>query len=131
MQKDTQHQLIRPNDAMRRRPKQGRSIKVVNAIVDAAYRILVEHGRDALSTTSIEVVSGVPKSSIYQYFPNLDAIVFEVYRLVIRKQHLKGYSEFPSDKDLTVMSFIYWLLDWSIEIHREVLEIDKTLGNSD
>jgi AcrR family transcriptional regulator len=126
MEKDT-YQLIRPNDAMRRQPKQDRSIKVVNAIVEAAHSILLEHGRDALSTTTLEVVSGVPKSSIYQYFPNLDTIVFEVYRLVIRTQHLKGYQEFPRDKEHTVLSFIYWLLDWSIEIHRKVLEVDKTL----
>ncbi|MFT6593493.1 MAG: AcrR family transcriptional regulator, partial [Zhongshania sp.] len=127
MEKDTPYQLIRPNDAMRRQPKQDRSIKVVNAIVEAAHSILLEHGRGALSTTTLEVVSGVPKSSIYQYFPNLDTIVFEVYRLVIRTQHLKGYQEFPRDKEHTVLSFIYWLLDWSIEIHRKVLEVDKTL----
>ncbi|AMO68500.1 TetR family transcriptional regulator [gamma proteobacterium BDW918] len=120
-------QLIRPNEAMRRKPIQDRSKKVVAAIVDAAHKILLENGREALSTTSLEVVSGVPKSSIYQYFPNLDAIVFEVYRVVMRAQHLKGYREFPSDQVHTVQSFIHWLLDWSIEIHRKVLEIDKNL----
>ncbi len=122
-----QHELIRPSEAMRRRPKQDRSKKVVDAIVGAAHQILLEHGRSGLSTTSLELVSGIPKSSIYQYFPNLDAIVFEVYRVVIRDMHIKGYREFPGEQEHTVKSFVYWLLDWSIEIHRRVLEIDRTL----
>lgn len=121
------HELIRPSEAMRRRPKQERSKKVVDAIVSAAHQILLEHGREGLSTTSLEVLSGIPKSSIYQYFPNLDVIVFEVYRVVMRDLHIKGYQEFPGEGEHTVKSFIYWLLDWSIAIHRKVLEIDRTL----
>lgn len=119
--------LLRPRTVMRRQPKQERSIRVVTTIVDAALEILLEHGREGLSTTSLEVVSGVPKSSIYQYFPNLEAIIFEVYRRVIRDCHLKGYREFPKDQELTVMSYIHWLLDWSIDVHRKVLEVDEKL----
>lgn len=112
---------------MRRKPKQARAKKAVNAIVEAAHHILLEHGRSALSTTSLEVVSGVPKSSIYQYFPNLDAIVFEVFRRVIRDQHIQGFRAFPGDGEATVSRFIEWLLDWSIHIHRKILEVDKQL----
>ncbi len=121
------NELLRPSAVMRRYPKQERSIRVVSAIVDAAYNILLEHGRDGLTTTTLEVVSGIPKSSIYQYFPNLDAIIFEVYRMVIRECQLKGYREFPQNQTLTVKTFIYWLLDWSIDVHRKVLEVDKKL----
>ncbi|MCB1668522.1 MAG: TetR/AcrR family transcriptional regulator [Porticoccaceae bacterium] len=125
--KAEEYELIRPQAVMRRQPKQERSIRVVNAIVDAAHEILLEHGRDGLTTTILEVVSGIPKSSIYQYFPDLDAIVFEVYRLVIRECHHKGFETFPDDQELTVLSFIYWLLDWAIDVHRKVMEIDEQL----
>ena len=120
-------QLVRPRAVMRRHPQQERSIKVVNTIVDAAYEILREHGREGLTTTTLELVSGVPKSSIYQYFPDLDAIVFEVYRLVIRECHQQGFEAFPQDRDMTVLDFIYWLLDWAIDVHRKVMEIDEQL----
>lgn len=125
--KTEEHALIRPQALMRREPKQERSIRVVNTIVEAAYKILLEHGREGLTITTLELVSGVPKSSIYQYFPNLDATVFEVYRLVIRECHLQGLQKFPEDKDLTVLSFIYWLLGWAIDVHREVMKIDAQL----
>lgn len=100
---------------------------MVLAIVQAARFILLQHGREGLTTTALETVSGVPKSSIYQYFPNLDAIVFEVFREVIRECQLSEYRAFPSQHPPTVMSFIYWLLDWSIDIHRKLLEIDRSL----
>lgn len=121
------HKILRPDAVMRRQPKQERSIKVVTSIINAAHDILLQYGRDGLSTTSLEVVSGIPKSSIYQYFPNLDAIIFEVYRQVIKDCHIQGYHSFPKNQELTVMEFIHWLLDWSIDVHRKVLAIDEKL----
>ena len=123
----SEHLILRPCDEMRRQPKQARAKKAVNAIVESAHHILLEHGRDALSTTSLEVLSGVPKSSIYQYFPNLDAIVFEVFRRVIRDQHIEGFRAFPGEREATVSNFIEWLLDWSIDIHRKILALDRQL----
>lgn len=120
-------ELIRPLEEMRRQPQQERSRRMVLAIIQAAHAILLEHGREGLSTTALEAVSGVGKSSIYQYFPNLDAIVFEVYRHVIRQCQLQEYEAFPGQQPRTVLSFIYWLLDWSIDIHRKLLAIDRTL----
>jgi len=122
---DTNLQLIRPPDTMRRTPQQERSRRMVNAIVDAAYKILLEHGRESLSTTSLELVSGVPKSSIYQYFPNLDAVVAEVFHSVIRTCQIKGYKEYPYDKQQTVLSFTTWLIDWALEVHQSVIKVDR------
>ncbi|GAB3101858.1 hypothetical protein GCM10027217_22600 [Pseudomaricurvus hydrocarbonicus] len=43
-------------------------------------RILTEYGEEALTLPLLEHVSGAGKGSIYQYFPNLDAIVAELYQ---------------------------------------------------
>lgn len=122
---DSNIQLAPPLDSMRRTPQQERSRRMVKAILDAATDILSQYGRSALSTTSLEVASGVPKSSIYSYFPNLDAIVAEVFRRVIREHQVRGYKEFREKNHVTALEFTTWLIDWALEIHGHLLDLDS------
>lgn len=62
----------------RKKPSQRRSQATYERIVDAATRILVEHGYGAASTTRIAADAGVSPGSLYQYFPGKDAIVLAV-----------------------------------------------------
>ena len=112
-------------DRMRRIPKQLRSKRMVSAIVEAAFAILNEHGRKGLSTTSLEQVSGVPKSTTYDYFPNLDAVVAEVYYDVIHRHLSEGTSRYPLKTPQTILQFSTWLVDWALNIHLEMLSLDK------
>ena len=59
----------------RRTPKQGRSRATVNAILQAAARILAADGYDDLQTNRVVEVAGVGIGSLYEYFPNKDALV--------------------------------------------------------
>jgi AcrR family transcriptional regulator len=59
----------------RKTPLQERSRNTVEVIVEAAARILFREGADALSTNRIAEVAGVSVGSLYQYFPNREAIV--------------------------------------------------------
>lgn len=59
----------------RKLPKQSRSKALVEAILDAAARILTDDGRDALTTNAIAHAAGVSVGSLYQYFPNREAIL--------------------------------------------------------
>ncbi|WP_316977381.1 TetR/AcrR family transcriptional regulator [Shumkonia mesophila] len=59
----------------RKIPLQERSRNTVDVIVEAATRILFREGADALSTNRIAEVAGVSVGSLYQYFPNREAIV--------------------------------------------------------
>lgn len=69
-----------PPPQPRKTPKQSRSQHMVTAILDACLKILTEHGEQALTLPLLEHVSGAGKGSIYQYFPNLDAIVAALYQ---------------------------------------------------
>jgi len=62
----------------RRRPKQPRSRKRVEAILEAARNLIGEHGADSVSVREIAAQAGVPISSVYQYFPNKSAIVAQL-----------------------------------------------------
>ncbi len=58
----------------RRNPRQERSRQTVEAIVEAAGRLLVEHGRAAVTTNAVAQRAWVSIGSVYQYFPNKDSI---------------------------------------------------------
>ena len=62
----------------RKLPRQARSRALVDAILDASAHILAEHGREALNTNLVAEKAGVSIGSLYQYFPNRDAIIAAV-----------------------------------------------------
>ncbi|MCW2815641.1 MAG: transcriptional regulator, TetR family [Nocardioides sp.] len=59
----------------RRAPVQERSRKRVEAILDAAERLVVGRGVEALTTREIAVAAGVPVASLYQYFADKEAVL--------------------------------------------------------
>lgn len=60
---------------LRRRPIQRRSRLTVDAIVEAAARVLARHGYAAATTNRIAERAGVSIGSLYEYFPNKDSIL--------------------------------------------------------
>jgi AcrR family transcriptional regulator len=61
--------------AARREPVQERSRRRVEAILDAAERLVVESGVDAVTTRGIADAAGVPVASLYQYFADKEAVL--------------------------------------------------------
>ncbi|MCA3835217.1 MAG: TetR/AcrR family transcriptional regulator, partial [Burkholderia sp.] len=60
--------------APRKAPRQRRSVATVEAIVEAAARILERDGFDGYTTNAVAALAGVSIGSLYQYFPNRDAL---------------------------------------------------------
>ena len=61
--------------APRKLPRQARSQAMVEAMLDATARILIRAGREAATTNAIALEAGVSIGSLYQYFPNREAII--------------------------------------------------------
>ncbi len=59
----------------RRAPRQGRSRDTVRAILDAAARIFAARGYADTTTNHIAELAGVSIGSLYEYFPNKDALL--------------------------------------------------------
>jgi AcrR family transcriptional regulator len=72
--------------ALRKRPTQSRSRALVDAVAQACLRILDEEGDEALTVARISELSGVAVGSIYQYFPNKDAIVALLYERILDEE---------------------------------------------
>src|SRR6188768_1896869 len=59
----------------RKRPRQSRSVATVDTIIAATARVLVKQGFDGLTTNAVAEAAGVSIGSLYQYFPNKEALV--------------------------------------------------------
>jgi AcrR family transcriptional regulator len=59
----------------RKRPLQERSRATFAAILEAAARVFVDEGLERATTNRIAEVASVSIGSLYQYFPNKDALV--------------------------------------------------------
>lgn len=64
----------------RKTPRQGRSRATVEAILEAAARILEAEGLAGLTTNRTADRAGVSIGSLYQYYPSRDAILAELVR---------------------------------------------------
>src|SRR5688572_20652799 len=66
--------------APRKSPRQERARETVEVILAATARILVQDGYEHASTNRIARAAGVSIGSLYQYFPNKEALVMAVIR---------------------------------------------------
>jgi AcrR family transcriptional regulator len=60
---------------LRKTPRQKRSADTVAVIVEAAARILEQHGFEGFNTNAIAEKAGVSIGSLYQYFPSKNALL--------------------------------------------------------
>jgi AcrR family transcriptional regulator len=65
---------------MRKEPRQERARATVEAIVEAAARILDRQGWGRFTTNAVAEMAGVSIGSLYQYFPNKLALVETILR---------------------------------------------------
>ncbi|VVM58447.1 TetR/AcrR family transcriptional regulator [Pseudomonas fluorescens] len=73
----------------RKEPRQARSIALVAALKQTARHIIENEGREALNPLRLAVDSGVAISSIYEYFPTMEALIsamFDDYRAKARTE---------------------------------------------
>jgi len=67
----------------RKEPRQARSKAMLDTILDAMARVLVERGYAKTNTNAVAEAAGISVGSLYQYFPNKDALIF-----ALRERHV-------------------------------------------
>jgi AcrR family transcriptional regulator len=68
----------KPVVSARKAPRQRRSRQLVEAILEAAIRVLSREGAHRFTTARVAETAGVSVGSLYQYFPNKEAILFRL-----------------------------------------------------
>lgn len=72
----------------RKLPVQARSTASVDAVLDATIQVLLDVGKERLTTTRVALRAGVSVGTLYQYFPNKSALLQAVL-----KRHLEEVTE--------------------------------------
>jgi len=62
----------------RRAPQQARSRETVERIVAAGRTVLLQRGWDGVTTNHVAAAAGLSPGSLYQYFPDKEAVLDEV-----------------------------------------------------
>jgi AcrR family transcriptional regulator len=83
----------KPTTTPRKLPKQSRSRVTVEAILEATTHILVEDGYDKANTNRIAERAGISIGSLYQYFPNKEALM-----TALMEQHAQEMAELVGTK---------------------------------
>jgi AcrR family transcriptional regulator len=89
----------KPIATPRKIPKQDRSQATVEAILIATAHILTEFGYDQFNTNRVAERAGVSIGSLYQYFPNKQALLFALAEnhaqemVAMVQQHLIGLED--------------------------------------
>ena len=69
----------------RKRPRQARARVTVDAIIEAAVHIFEAHGYEQTTTDRVAQRAGVSVGSLYQYFPNKDALLVGLFEHHLRE----------------------------------------------
>jgi AcrR family transcriptional regulator len=67
-----------PVISARKQPSQVRSTRLVADILEAAVRVLVRDGAKRFTAARVAETAGISVGSLYQYFPNKEAILFRL-----------------------------------------------------
>lgn len=87
----------------RKRPRQTRSIMLVDALKKTGREILEKEGREALSIHRLSADAGVAVSSIYEYFPKMESLIaaiFVDYRTEARGKLIEDIHALPPSAQL-------------------------------
>jgi AcrR family transcriptional regulator len=68
----------KPIVSARKAPRQKRSRQLVEDMLEAAIRVLSHEGAKRFTTARVAETAGVSVGSLYQYFPNNEAILFRL-----------------------------------------------------
>ena len=110
----------------RKLPQQSRSRMLVDSVKEACLKILKDKGPRALTATEIAEVSGVAMGSIYQYFPNVDAIVATVYEALIEDDiRIAQARQTELRHGLGLEDSMRAVIRGTLSFHRRMLRLDQ------
>lgn len=101
----------------RKAPRQARSQATVEAILDAAARVLVERGYAATNTNLVAELAGVSVGSLYQYFPNKDALITALHERHSRQMNEVAERVLAIDDDVDFDAALNRVIHGIVEAH--------------
>jgi AcrR family transcriptional regulator len=108
--------------ALRRRPRQARAQERVNRVLDTAEQIFAEIGYDAATTNLIATQAGTSIGSLYEFFPNKEAIaraLAERYVEQIDQLYAALFVEALKDEEVDARDVVEFIVEGVDRFYRE------------
>jgi AcrR family transcriptional regulator len=102
----------------RRVPRQERSRRRVEGLLDAAARLVVERGVDALTTRDIAEAAGAPVASLYQYFADKEDVLLALAQRDMDEMDTQVAEDLARLEVLTVASLVRTTMAAYVEVYR-------------
>jgi AcrR family transcriptional regulator len=116
-------------DGLRRRPVQARSRATTAAILEAAARVFAEHGYAAGTTNRIAERAGVSVGSLYEYYPNKDAILVALVEAHFRESAARLGEQMAAVENagLPLATLVGRFVDLMVALHRDDPALHRVL----
>jgi AcrR family transcriptional regulator len=101
----------------RKRPRQDRAKATVDSILVATARVLVKLGFDGLNTNAVAAAAGVSIGSLYQYFPNKEALVSALLQRHMEQMNAIVLAELTRVANLPIAEAARCVVELSIKAH--------------
>ena len=111
----------------RKRPTQARSKATVDTILEATTRILKKQGFDALSTNAVASQAGVSIGSLYQYFPNKEALVRALIDRHMDEMNAAIFAELKRVAEMPMAQAARAVVELTIRAHAVDPELHRVL----
>jgi AcrR family transcriptional regulator len=111
----------------RRVPRQERAQVTVEAMLDAAIKLLKRDGASAITTNRIAETAGVSIGSVYQYFPNKRSIFIALHERHIIQVDRMIQRCLANGTEATLEEFVASLMLGMIQLHNADPELSELL----
>lgn len=115
-----------PSLTPRKIPRQQRSIKLVEALRETCLHILRNEGPQAVTAGRLAEESGVAITSIYEYFPTVDAVIGAVLQQV-RQQLIDQHHTVPASHAATLFEFLLASVERAVRIRRALTDLHREI----
>lgn len=111
----------------RKRPRQQRSRATVETVLEATARVLVRRGFDGLTTNAVAETAGISIGSLYQYFPNKEALVAALIEKHLEDMSAALLSELTRVAALPMAQAVRAVIELTIQAHAIEPELHQVL----
>ncbi|HQR04506.1 MAG: TetR/AcrR family transcriptional regulator [Proteobacteria bacterium] len=112
-----------PIPEARKVPRQQRSRMLVDSILEAARQLLSERGADGVTARAVALRTGVSIGSLYQYFPNRDAILARLMDEEIERVSNEAQIFFTSVRERPLTEFFPLVMARIVEVEKHMLSL--------